>query len=176
MAKFGRCSEPSCADVDVRLFDCAHHCLNTVCLQHLIEHDQWLECNKRYLTSLHADLKQCWTTYLSLVDETKLHLEFEQKLQTFRQLSKDVTNLCHDDSMSLDDHRALLNQLERRIEEERRQSAVLPECLPRLEQIKPEASEELPSNHELGRSFHALRPSSPVILAPRSIESEYFRS
>src|SRR5579871_54322 len=102
MPEFGQCNEPTCLENAARLFECTHHCMKLVCLQHLIEHDRLIE--QQYLDNSRKELKQLWTIYSSLVDETKIHNEFEQKLKRHQQLVQDVTNLFENDSSNFEQH------------------------------------------------------------------------
>ena len=84
MPEFGQCAESSCQENAVRLFDCVHHCMKRVCLQHLIEHDRLIENNKRQLEFVQNELKRLYLIYSSLIDENKLRSEYEQKLGDYK--------------------------------------------------------------------------------------------
>jgi hypothetical protein len=151
MADFGQCSEPLCHEVSVRLFDCVHHCMKQVCLQHLIEHDRLIEHNQEYLDNLHTELKQLWITFSSLIDETKLHCEYEQKLKKHQQLIRDITNLIENNSINhIEEYRFMLEKLKQNIEQEKQLTQYSIEPYPLVERIKIEPIEENSSNDELG--------------------------
>ena len=140
MPNFGRCSEPSCTEIAVRLFDCVHHCTKLVCLQHLIEHDRLIDYNQQYLNNLRTELKQLWINYSSLIDETKLHSEFEQKLKKHQQLIQDTTYLLENNSFNIDHYRFMLEQLKENIEQQNQLK----------ESIKIESFDDDSTTYELG--------------------------
>lgn len=119
MAKFGPCSEPLCTETSIRLFDCAHHCMKLVCLQHLIEHDQLINSNSQCLNNLRSELEQLWTVYSTSIDETKLYSEFEQQLTKHQQLIQEVTNLIENDSLNIEEYQITLEKLKTSIEQEK---------------------------------------------------------
>jgi hypothetical protein len=115
MADFGQCNEPLCNKNAVRLFDCAHHCMKLICLEHLIEHDRLIEHN-RYLDNARTELKELWIAYSLLTDETKLYFEYEQKLQKHQQLIKDLTNLFKNNSINnMEQYKFMLERLKQNI-------------------------------------------------------------
>lgn len=148
---FGQCSEPECGETPVRLFDCAHHCMKRVCLQHLIEHDRLIEYNHDRVDNLRTEVLQLWSSYSSLVDETKLRLEFEQKCQKYRQLIRDISSLFELNSADIDQYRSMIEKLKQHIEEEKQQSNPYSiESYPTIEQVKIEPSDVISSTDELG--------------------------
>jgi hypothetical protein len=151
MPDFGQCSEPSCSGLSVRLFDCVHHCMKSVCLQHLIEHDRSVEHN-----GFRTELQQLWTTYSLLVNETKLQCEFEQKLKKHQQLIRDLTNLFQYDSVNIEAHRLMLEKLEQYIEQEKQMNRRSLESLPKVEQIKTEPFDEISTTDEFGMNRYYL--------------------
>lgn len=151
MPDFGQCSEATCSETAVRLFDCAHHCMKRICLQHLIEHDRLIEYSQDNVNHLRTDLLQLWSTYSSLVNETKLRLEFEQKCQKYRQFIRDVSNLFETNSMDIEQYRLMIEKLKQNIDEEKQQSCqYASESYPIIEQVKIEPSDVISSTDELG--------------------------
>jgi hypothetical protein len=150
MTEFGRCSEATCTEIAVRLFDCVHHCMKMVCLQHLIEHDRLIEHNKQQLDNVHIELKQLWATYSLLVNETKLQFEFEQKLDKHQQLIRDITNLFEKDSVTNEQYRITLEKLQRIIEQEKKLDQDPTESITVTEYVKTEQINEVSTNDELG--------------------------
>jgi len=151
MPDFGQCSEPSCSGFSVRLFDCVHHCMKSVCLQHLIERDRSVEHN-----GFRTELQQLWTTYSLLVNETKLQCEFEQKLKKHQQLIRDLTNLFQYDSVNIEAHRLMLEKLKQYIEQEKQLNQHSLESLPKVEQIKTEPFDEISTTDEFGMNRYYL--------------------
>ncbi|CAF0878930.1 unnamed protein product [Rotaria sp. Silwood1] len=149
MPNFGPCSEPSCTAIAVRLFDCAHHCMKLVCLQHLIEHDRLINNNQLYLNNLRIELKQLWAAYSSSIDETKLRCEFEEKLKKHQQLIQDITNLFENDSHCIEQYRFMLKKLKQNIEQEKQRNQHSTEFFPFIEQIKIESIDEISTVDEL---------------------------
>ncbi len=150
MPDFGPCSDPSCSETAVRLFDCAHHCMKRVCLQHLIEHDRLIEHNQDYVDGLRTELKQLWTSYSLLVDETKLRLEFEQKLRKHQQLIREISNLFEQNSMNIEHYRLMMEKLQQNIEQEKLFHQQSTESFPQIEEIKVECMDIISSTDELG--------------------------
>jgi hypothetical protein len=148
MPVFGQCSEPLCTELAVRLFDCSHHCMKLVCLEHLIEHDRMIEHNEDYLYNLQTEIKQLWTTYSSLVDETKLYFEFEEKLKKHQQLIGDISNLFENNSINIEHYRLMIEKLKLNIEQEKYST----ESFPQIEQIKIEPSDEISFTDEIGNN------------------------
>lgn len=146
---FGQCYEADCGQTSVRLFDCAHHCMKRVCLQHLIEHDQLIECNDDHLRT---ELLQLWSNYSSLVDETKLRLEFEQKSYKYRQFIREISSLFELNSADMDQYRFMIEKLKQHIEEEKQQQTnpYSIESYPTIEQVKIEPSDIISSTDDLG--------------------------
>lgn len=148
---FGPCSEPTCSETAVRLFDCAHHCMKRVCLQHLIEHDQLIEHTQDHVGDLRTDLLQLWSTYASLVNERKLRLEFEQKCHKYRQFIREISNLFEINSTDIEQYRLMIDRLKQNIDEEKQRSCqYATESYPVIEQVKIEPSEVISSTDELG--------------------------
>ena len=140
MPVFGQCSESSCNESSVRLFDCAHHCMKPVCLKHLIEHDQLIEHNEDYVNNFRTELKQLWLTYTSLIDETKLRCEYEDKLKKHQELIRDYTNLFENNSCNnIEQCRFMLEKFKQYIEQEKQHSN---ELFPSVERIKIEPNND----------------------------------
>jgi septation ring formation regulator EzrA len=149
MSEFGQCSEPSCSENTVRLFDCVHHCMKLVCLQHLIEHDRLIEHNQDYLNNLHTEVKQLWTTYSSLADETKLRFEFEQKLKKHQQIIQDISNLFEMNSGNVEHYRLMVEKLNQNIEQLNQSDT---ESVSHVEQVKIEPKDLISTSDELGKN------------------------
>ncbi|UJR35229.1 hypothetical protein I4U23_027994 [Adineta vaga] len=143
MSELGQCSDPSCTKKDVRLFDCVHHCMKLVCLQHLIEHDRSIDYNQEYFDGLRFELKQLWTTYSTFVDETKLRLEFEQKIKRHQQIIEDVTNLYETDCVNIEQYRLINEKLRLNIEQEKLSNQDCLELVSNFEDIKNEPIDEV---------------------------------
>jgi hypothetical protein len=156
MPDFGQCSEPLCSEIGVRLFDCAHHCMKLVCLQHLIEHDRLIEHNQNYLNNLRTELKQLWTTYSSLVDETKLRLEFEQKLKKHQQLIRDISSLFENNSINIEHYRFMIEKLKQNIEQEKQLNQYSTESFPHIVQVKNELIDDISTSDGLGKNRYCL--------------------
>lgn len=143
MPDFGQCSEPLCSENSVRLFDCVHHCMKQVCLQHLIEHDRLIKYNDDDLNNLRTELKQLWTTYSLLVDETKLRIEFEQKLKKHQQLIRDTSSLFENNSNNIEHYQFMMEKLKQHIEQEKQLNQYSVESFPCIEQVKDEPMEKI---------------------------------
>jgi hypothetical protein len=156
MPDFGQCSEPLCSEMAVRLFDCTHHCMKLVCLQHLIEHDQLIEYSQDYLDNLRTELKQLWTTYSLLVDETKLRFEFEYKLKKYQQLIRDLSNLFENNSIDIEHYRFMMEKLKQTIEQEKQLNQYSIESFPHIEQVKIEPMDVISTTDELGKNKYCL--------------------
>lgn len=158
MAKFGRCSDSSCTENAARLFECAHHCKKLVCLQHLIEHDQLIEQHQKDLQNLQEEFRQVWSTYNATIDETKLQIEFEEKLKRHQQLLAETKNLIESDVIDIEQCRIVLEKLKQNIEQYKGTQTVSPELpMPTtspIEQIKVEPIDETSADYELGTFFH----------------------
>lgn len=154
MSNFGQCSEPLCGENSVRLFDCVHHCMKQVCLRHLIEHDRFIEYNHDDLNNLRTELKQLWTTYSSLIDETKLYLEFEQKLKKHQQLIKDLSSLFEMNSINIEHYQFMMEKLKQSIEQEKQINQYSTESFPCIEQIKDEPIEEMSMTDGSGKNTY----------------------
>ncbi|CAF1452731.1 unnamed protein product [Adineta steineri] len=122
MPDFGACSEPTCNQTAVRLFDCAHHCMKMVCLQHLIEHDRLFERNKKYLEGHQLELKRLYSIYSSLVDENKIRYEYEQKLDDYKRLVIEVNTLLDHNYNDVEQFRSTIEKLKKMIHEKQKQS------------------------------------------------------
>jgi hypothetical protein len=122
MPDFGQCGDPSCDDNAVRLFDCVHHCMKMVCLQHLIDHDRLIDHNKRESEHLQNELKRLYSIYSSIIDENKIRLEYEQKLDEYKQLVNDVNNLFENNSNNIEQIRLMNEKLRKMIDENQKQS------------------------------------------------------
>jgi len=151
MSEFGSCSEPSCSEASVRLFACVHHCKKLVCLQHLIEHDQMIEQDDDYRENLRSELRQLWTNYSALVDENKIRLEYEYKLNQYQQFIKEISNVFEKNSTDIDKYRVLIDKLQANIEQEKQTSHFTIESLPQIDQVKTEPFEISSTYDEFGR-------------------------
>jgi hypothetical protein len=122
MPDFGQCGDPSCNETAVRLFDCVHHCMKMVCLQHLIEHDRLVENNKRQLEIVQNELKRLYLIYSSLIDENKIRLEYERKLDDYKRLVNEVNSLLENNSNNIEQVRLFIEKLKKIINEKQKQS------------------------------------------------------
>ncbi|CAF4075026.1 unnamed protein product [Adineta steineri] len=122
MPDFGACSEPTCNQTAVRLFDCAHHCMKMICLQHLIEHDRLFERNKKHLEGHQLELKRLYSIYSSLVDENKIRYEYEQKLDDYKRLVIEVNTLLDHNYNDVEQFRSTIEKLKKMIHEKQKQS------------------------------------------------------
>lgn len=130
MPEFGLCSDPSCNEKAVRLFDCAHHCMKMVCLQHLIEHDRLVENHKRQLEIVQLELKRLYSIYSSLIDEEKIRSEYEQKLDDYNRLAREVNGLLENtDSSNVEQFRLIIEKLKQTLYDKQKQSN---ECLSKI--------------------------------------------
>ncbi len=150
MPDFGQCSEPTCNEFAARLFDCAHHCMKQVCLQHLIEHDRMIEYNQDYLNNLRTELNQLWSTYSSLIDETKIHFEYEQKLKKHQQLIREISNLFEINSINIEQYRLMMDKVKQNIEQEKQFNQYSNESFPCIDQVKIEPTDNISTTDELG--------------------------
>ncbi|CAF2082166.1 unnamed protein product [Rotaria magnacalcarata] len=117
MPEFGRCDDPSYNAEAVRLFDCAHHCMKMVCLQHLIDHDRLLENNRRQLDIVQVEFKRLYSIYSSLIDEDKIRYEYEQKLNDYKKLVNEVNILLENNSNNIEQLRVIIEKLKQSINE-----------------------------------------------------------
>jgi DNA anti-recombination protein RmuC len=122
MPDFGQCSDTSCAETAVRLFDCAHHCMKMVCLQHLIEHDRSFEQTKRQIETVQIELKRLYSIYSTLIDENKIRYEYEQKLNDYKKLANEVNSLLENNSNNIEQYRLIIEKLKKSINEKQKQS------------------------------------------------------
>lgn len=141
MSEFGSCTEPSCQETSARLFVCVHHCKKLVCLQHLIEHDQMIEQDDGCRENLRNELEQLWTSYSSLVDENKLRLEFEQRLNRYQQFIKEISNVFEKNSTDIEKYRSMIEKIQLNIEQEKQMNPSPNEILPQIDQVKTEPCE-----------------------------------
>ncbi|CAF3705472.1 unnamed protein product [Rotaria socialis] len=121
MPEFGRCDDPSCNEEAVRLFDCAHHCMKMVCLQHLIDHDRLFENNRRQLEIVQVEVKRLYSIYSSLIDEDKIRYEYEQKLNDYKKLVNEVNILLENNSNNIEQLRVIIEKLKHSINEKHKQ-------------------------------------------------------
>ena len=121
MPEFGQCAESSCQENAVRLFDCVHHCMKRVCLQHLIEHDRLIENNKRQLEFVQNELKRLYLIYSSLIDENKLRSEYEQKLGDYKNLFNQMNSILTSQSNDVEQVRLFNDKLKKLIQEKQKQ-------------------------------------------------------
>ncbi|CAF2393249.1 unnamed protein product [Rotaria sp. Silwood2] len=140
MPEFGRCDDPSCTEKAVRLFDCAHHCMKMICLQHLIEHDCLVENNKRQLEIILPELNRLYSIYSSIIDEDKIRYEYEQKLDDYKKLVNEVNNLLENNSNDIEQFRLIIEKLKQTINEKQKQSG------DHLTIVKVEPFEEISSS------------------------------
>ena len=117
MAELGRCNDPSCGENLVRLFSCAHHCTKLVCLHHLIEHDRLLERERQEFELCQNEIKRHAAVYLSLVDEEKLQLEYEQKLHEHQRLVFQINSCFQQSPNDIEQMKSLIEQLKKLIQE-----------------------------------------------------------
>jgi septal ring factor EnvC (AmiA/AmiB activator) len=122
MPDFGRCDDPACNETSVRLFDCAHHCMKMVCLQHLIDHDRLFERNKRQLENIQQELKRLYSIYSSLIDENKIRSEYEQQLDNYQKLVNQVNSVLETNSSDIEQVRSINDKLKKMINEKQKQS------------------------------------------------------
>ncbi|UJR35254.1 hypothetical protein I4U23_028018 [Adineta vaga] len=122
MPDFGPCGEPACSQTAVRLFDCAHHCMKMLCLQHLIEHDRLFERNKKQLENHQFELKRLHSIYSSLIDENKIRSEYEQKLDDYKKLVHGVNSLIETNSTDVEQYRLIIDKLKKMINDKQKQS------------------------------------------------------
>jgi hypothetical protein len=121
MPDFGQCSDPSCNETAIRLFDCVHHCMKMVCLQHLIEHDRLIENNKRQLDIVQNEVKRLYLIYSSLIDENKIRLEYERKLDEYKRLSNEMNSLLENHTNDIEQIRLFTDKLKKIIHEKQKQ-------------------------------------------------------
>ena len=122
MSDFGQCSDSSCTDTSVRLFECAHHCKQMVCLQHLIAHDQAMEQNRRALESIRNDLTRSYAVYSSLVNESKIRFEYERKLEEYKRFVCDVNYIFENKSEDVEHIRIVIDKLKKAISDKQKPS------------------------------------------------------
>ena len=152
MANLGRCSDASCPELAVRLFDCVHHCKKLVCLPHLIEHDRWVEEQQHDLENLSGELRQLWTNYQALIDENKLRSEFEHRLKRHRQLLEDVTSLLASETVNNDLCRLVLETLKQNIEQVKELRTDPLNAPSQMAKVKMEPLEDNSTVSEFGRN------------------------
>jgi hypothetical protein len=121
MPDFGQCGDPSCNETAVRLFDCAHHCMKMVCLQHLIEHDRLIENNKRQLDIVQNELKRLHLIYSSLIDEHKIRSEYERKLDDYKRLVHEMNCLLENHTNDIEKVRLFIEKLKKLIHDKQKQ-------------------------------------------------------
>ncbi|UJR35230.1 hypothetical protein I4U23_027995 [Adineta vaga] len=91
----GQCEDQSCLNhlkAISRVFPCLYHCQKMLCIQHLSEHDKYIEKQLQYQNQL----EDLWTNYHSLFNEEKVEEEFQKlkiKLDNFRQLNHEIKHL-----------------------------------------------------------------------------------
>lgn len=138
MPVFGPCNEPSCTENAVRLFDCAHHCMKLLCLQHLIEHDRLIDDNEQYFNNLRKELEQLWTTYSTLVNEANLRCEYEQKLMRHEQLVQEVKYLLDTNTSDIQLYQSMSAKLNQTIQQEQQSNQYAPKSCSLTEEVKSE--------------------------------------
>lgn len=122
MSDFGQCGDPSCNETAVRLFDCVHHCMKMVCLQHLIEHDRLIENNKKELEIVQNELKRLYLMYSSLIDENKIRFEYERKLDDYKRLVNEINSLLGNNSNDIEQVRVFIDKFKKIIYEKQKQT------------------------------------------------------
>lgn len=121
MPDFGQCTDPTCQETAVRLFDCAHHCMKMVCLKHLIEHDRLTETNRKQLENIQTELKRLYLVYSSLIDENKIRLEYEKKLDDYKRLVQEMNSILESNRIDIESIRLFNEKLKKIISEKQKQ-------------------------------------------------------
>ncbi len=99
-----QCEEESCLNKSsLRVFPCLYHCKKMLCIQHLSEHDKYIEKQIEFKNQL----ENLWKHYMNLFDYEKIQKQFQllkNKMDNYQQLNKDINELL------------LINQFENSIE------------------------------------------------------------
>jgi len=122
MPDYGPCTDSSCQDTSVRLFDCVHHCMKRVCLKHLIEHDRLIETNRKQLELVQNELKRLYLVYSSLIDENKIRSEYEKKLDDYKRLIQEMNSILESNRIDIESIRLFNEKLKKIIAEKQKQT------------------------------------------------------
>jgi hypothetical protein len=95
--------------------------MKMVCLQHLIEHDRLIENNKRQLEIVQNELKRFYLIYSSLIDENKIRLEYERKLDDYKKLVNEINSLLENNSNDIEQVQLFIEKLKKIINEKQKQ-------------------------------------------------------
>ncbi len=78
--------------ISSRVFPCLYHCKKMLCIQHLSEHDKYIEkqiqCQKQ--------LEFLWKNYSLIFNEEKIENDYQKlkiKLENFRELKQEINHL-----------------------------------------------------------------------------------
>lgn len=85
------CSNQS-NQISIRVFPCLYHCKKMLCIQHLSEHDKYIE---KQIKS-QKELEILWKNYMNIFNEEKLVNQLEElklKLEYYRELKQEMNNL-----------------------------------------------------------------------------------
>jgi len=78
--------------ISIRVFPCLYHCKKMLCIQHLSEHDKYIEKQIQYQKQLGI----LWKNYSLVFNEEKVENEYEKlkaKLETYRELKENINSL-----------------------------------------------------------------------------------
>lgn len=81
-----------CSNQSNRVFPCLYHCKKMLCIQHLSEHEKYIEKQMEFK----KQLENLWKNYLEIFNEENILREFEKlkaKIDYYKELKKQVHNL-----------------------------------------------------------------------------------
>ncbi|CAF0971488.1 unnamed protein product [Rotaria sordida] len=100
MPEIGTCTDTTCDDGIKELYEC-HCCSRLVCLNHLIEHVEITQQNKRQLDSLHNELNTVINTLKLIVEQKLFTIGHEQYLIDLAQRYLEVPDSSIDELQSI---------------------------------------------------------------------------
>src|SRR5690349_7441343 len=78
--------------ISIRLFPCLYHCKKMLCIQHLSEHDKYIEKQIQY----QKELDILWKNYNLIFNQENILNEFQHlknKIENYRKLKQDINQL-----------------------------------------------------------------------------------
>ncbi|CAF1650794.1 unnamed protein product [Adineta ricciae] len=136
----GQCEDESCSKQSnkiSRVFPCLYHCKKMLCIQHLSEHDKYIEKQLQYQNQLEG----LWKTYRVMFNEEKIeeeYLKLKTKLENFRQLGNEIERLLlmknfHDSMENNQKLQAAVQIVQKAIAEDNREKVIMQTVLPKSE-------------------------------------------
>ncbi len=78
--------------ISIRVFPCLYHCKKMLCIQHLSEHDKYIDKQIQF----QKELEILWKNYNFIFNEDKIRNEYEKlriKLENYQNLKDNINNL-----------------------------------------------------------------------------------